>query len=177
MSNPQEQADECCCVVLGIMVVRMVPGTVHSNNTGTAAVRTVQYCTVRTVLCRFLSYRYLRAREHRAPYLSHIIFAHFSQLAHHIIHFLHLILILSQGSCAIEPILHTNHVLDLVYRYETKRIMSLDPSVLSSKRVVYVGGLADQVTVDLLRAAMIPFGPIKSVEMVSHFISLRIFYS
>jgi hypothetical protein len=42
-----------------------------------------------------------------------------------------------------------------------------DPSVLASKRVVYVGGLADEATPALVRAAMIPFGPIKSIDMVS----------
>ena len=43
--------------------------------------------------------------------------------------------------------------------------MTLDASVLSSKRVVYVGGLPDRATSDLLRAAMIPFGPLKGVEL------------
>lgn len=42
-----------------------------------------------------------------------------------------------------------------------------DPTILSSKRAVYVGGLADAVTPQLLRAAMIPFGPIKSLDIVS----------
>jgi len=41
-----------------------------------------------------------------------------------------------------------------------------DPTILASKRAVYVGDLADRVTPDLLRAAMIPFGPIKSLDMV-----------
>ena len=41
-----------------------------------------------------------------------------------------------------------------------------DVSVLNSKRVVYVGGLADEVTIPLLRACMIPFGPIHSIDMV-----------
>ncbi|CAB9503283.1 trans isomerase E [Seminavis robusta] len=40
-----------------------------------------------------------------------------------------------------------------------------DPSILNSKRVVYVGGLADEVTIPLLRACMIPFGPIHSIDM------------
>ncbi|GKY97262.1 hypothetical protein MPSEU_000684600 [Mayamaea pseudoterrestris] len=43
--------------------------------------------------------------------------------------------------------------------------MTLDASTLSSKRVVYVGGIADQATSDILHAAMLPFGPIKSVEL------------
>jgi RNA recognition motif-containing protein len=42
-----------------------------------------------------------------------------------------------------------------------------DPTILSSKRAVYVGGLADEVTSQLLRAAMIPFGDIKSLDIVS----------
>jgi hypothetical protein len=41
-----------------------------------------------------------------------------------------------------------------------------DASVLNSKRVVYVGGLAGEVTIPLLRACMIPFGPIHSIDMV-----------
>jgi peptidyl-prolyl isomerase E (cyclophilin E) len=40
-----------------------------------------------------------------------------------------------------------------------------DPTVLSSKRAVYVGGLADDVTPQFLRAAMIPFGTIKSLDI------------
>jgi hypothetical protein len=42
-----------------------------------------------------------------------------------------------------------------------------DPTILASKRAVYVGGLADGITPQLLRAAMIPFGPIKSLDIVS----------
>jgi RNA recognition motif-containing protein len=42
----------------------------------------------------------------------------------------------------------------------------VDPLVLGSKRVVFVGGLADETTTQLLRAAMIPFGSIKSVDIV-----------
>ena len=41
------------------------------------------------------------------------------------------------------------------------------PTTIASKRVVYVGGLAKDVTIPLLRAAMIPFGDIKSVDIVS----------
>ena len=39
--------------------------------------------------------------------------------------------------------------------------------MLLSKRAVYVGGLADGVTTTVLRAAMIPFGDIKNVDIVS----------
>ncbi len=49
----------------------------------------------------------------------------------------------------------------------TSTAPSSDPTILSSKRAVYVGGLADEVTPQLLRAAMIPFGPIKSLDIVS----------
>jgi RNA recognition motif-containing protein len=42
-----------------------------------------------------------------------------------------------------------------------------DPTILASKRAVYVGGLAPSVTSQLLRAAMIPFGNIKSLDIVS----------
>jgi peptidyl-prolyl isomerase E (cyclophilin E) len=36
---------------------------------------------------------------------------------------------------------------------------------LHSRRALYVGGLADEVTEETLRAAFLPFGPLKSVEM------------
>ena len=36
---------------------------------------------------------------------------------------------------------------------------------LHSRRALYVGGLADDVTEEMLRAAFLPFGPLKSVEM------------
>ena len=39
--------------------------------------------------------------------------------------------------------------------------------VLHSRRSLYVGGLADEVTESSLRAAMIPFGPMQSIEIVS----------
>ena len=41
-----------------------------------------------------------------------------------------------------------------------------DAAVLNSKRVIYVGGLNDDVTIPVLRACMIPFGPIHSIDMV-----------
>lgn len=37
--------------------------------------------------------------------------------------------------------------------------------LVASKRVVYVGGLADDVTQQVLRSAMIPFGNIKSLDI------------
>lgn len=43
---------------------------------------------------------------------------------------------------------------------------AVQASAVASKRVVFVGGLADGANVTLLRAAMIPFGPITSVDMV-----------
>lgn len=43
---------------------------------------------------------------------------------------------------------------------------AVQASAVASKRVVFVGGLADGANVSLLRAAMIPFGPIASVDMV-----------
>ena len=42
-----------------------------------------------------------------------------------------------------------------------------DPTILSSKRTIYVGGLAPSANQQLLRAAMIPFGNIKSLDIVS----------
>eukprot|EP00934_Nitzschia_sp_Nitz4_P006332 Nitzschia sp. Nitz4//scaffold25_size161228//129122//129636//NITZ4_002453-RA/size161228-processed-gene-0.170-mRNA-1//1//CDS//3329544655//6322//frame0 len=44
-------------------------------------------------------------------------------------------------------------------------VAASDPTILSSKRALYVGGLAGGVTPQLLRAAMIPFGPIKSLDI------------
>jgi hypothetical protein len=44
-----------------------------------------------------------------------------------------------------------------------------DPSILASKRVVHIGGIADNATVSLVRAAMIPFGNIKNCDIVSTF--------
>lgn len=38
--------------------------------------------------------------------------------------------------------------------------------VLHSRRGLYVGGLEESVTEVVLRAAMIPFGPIKTIDMV-----------
>ena len=38
---------------------------------------------------------------------------------------------------------------------------------LQSRRVLYVGGLEDSVQEPTLRAAMIPFGPIQSIDIVS----------
>lgn len=40
-------------------------------------------------------------------------------------------------------------------------------SLLQSRRTLHVGGLAEQVADATLRAAFIPFGPIKSIDIVS----------
>lgn len=45
-------------------------------------------------------------------------------------------------------------------------VSSVDPATLASKRVVYVGGLPDRANVAMVRAAMIPFGDIRSLDMV-----------
>ena len=37
--------------------------------------------------------------------------------------------------------------------------------LVASKRVVYVGGLAEDVSQQILRSAMIPFGTIKSLDI------------
>ena len=47
----------------------------------------------------------------------------------------------------------------------------VDPAVLASKRVVFIGALPDDATVTMVRAAMIPFGDIKSVDMVRNVVS------
>jgi len=38
-------------------------------------------------------------------------------------------------------------------------------TIIQSRRSLYVGGLADELKEETLRAAMIPFGPIKSIEI------------
>lgn len=43
--------------------------------------------------------------------------------------------------------------------------ITADPSILASKRAIYVGGLAEGVNPQILRAAMIPFGNIKSLDI------------
>jgi peptidyl-prolyl isomerase E (cyclophilin E) len=47
--------------------------------------------------------------------------------------------------------------------------MSSDPTIeaniVTSKRVVYVGGLGDDITQHIVRAAFIPFGNLKSVDI------------
>lgn len=42
----------------------------------------------------------------------------------------------------------------------------VNPALLASKRVVHIGGLAEETTSAVLRAACIPFGDIKSVDLV-----------
>ena len=42
-----------------------------------------------------------------------------------------------------------------------------DPTILASKRAIHVGGLSTEATTELLRAAFIPFGNIKSLDIVS----------
>lgn len=40
-----------------------------------------------------------------------------------------------------------------------------DVTILASKRALYVGGLADEVTPAMVRAAFIPFGTVKTIDM------------
>lgn len=61
--------------------------------------------------------------------------------------------------------LFANYLLD-IFPTMTSTAAS-DPTILSSKRAVYVGGLDKEVTPQLLRAALIPFGNIKSLDIVS----------
>jgi len=42
---------------------------------------------------------------------------------------------------------------------------AVEATLLASKRVVYVGGLGDNVNQNIVRAAFIPFGPLKSVDI------------
>ena len=43
---------------------------------------------------------------------------------------------------------------------------AVDATGLATKRVVYVGGLAEEASITVVRASMIPFGNIKSVDIV-----------
>ena len=45
-------------------------------------------------------------------------------------------------------------------------VASASSKSFQSRRTLYVGGLEDAVTQSLLHASFIPFGPIKSVELV-----------
>jgi peptidyl-prolyl isomerase E (cyclophilin E) len=42
---------------------------------------------------------------------------------------------------------------------------AVEATLLASKRVVYVGGLGDNVNQNIVRAAFIPFGTLKSVDI------------
>lgn len=46
-------------------------------------------------------------------------------------------------------------------------------SLLQSRRILYVGGLSNEVADVTLRAAFIPFGPIKSIDIVSNKVCRR----
>lgn len=45
--------------------------------------------------------------------------------------------------------------------------MAVSENIVQSRRALYVGGIGEDVHQTTLRAAMIPFGPIKSVDIVS----------
>jgi peptidyl-prolyl isomerase E (cyclophilin E) len=45
--------------------------------------------------------------------------------------------------------------------------MAASENIVQSRRALYVGGIGEGVNQTTLRAAMIPFGPIKSVDIVS----------
>eukprot|EP00957_Ditylum_brightwellii_P136022 10372775-Ditylum_brightwellii.AAC.2 len=51
----------------------------------------------------------------------------------------------------------------------SEEIATKQEPLLQSRRSLYVGGLAEDVTEPTIRAAMIPFGPIKSIDMVRLF--------
>lgn len=52
--------------------------------------------------------------------------------------------------------------------------MAVSENIVQSRRVLYVGGIGDDVNQNTLRAAMIPFGPIKSVDIVSFYRQFQI---
>jgi len=45
-------------------------------------------------------------------------------------------------------------------------------AAITTKRVVFVGGIVEEATKELVRAAMIPFGPIQVVDMVGSFLTV-----
>jgi RNA recognition motif-containing protein len=47
--------------------------------------------------------------------------------------------------------------------------MAVSENIVQSRRALYVGGIGEDVNQNMLRAAMIPFGPIKSVDIVSFY--------
>jgi hypothetical protein len=47
--------------------------------------------------------------------------------------------------------------------------MAVSENIVQSRRALYVGGIGEDVNQTMLRAAMIPFGPIKSVDIVSFY--------
>ena len=49
---------------------------------------------------------------------------------------------------------------------EDVAVSTIDPILVSTKRVVFVGGLPQATTVAMIRAATIPFGNIQSIDMV-----------
>ena len=49
---------------------------------------------------------------------------------------------------------------------EDVAVSTIDPILVSTKRVVFVGGLPQGTTVAMIRAATIPFGNIQSIDMV-----------
>jgi peptidyl-prolyl isomerase E (cyclophilin E) len=40
-----------------------------------------------------------------------------------------------------------------------------EAAILQSRRAIYVGGIAEEVNSTILRAAFIPFGPVKAIEL------------
>jgi RNA recognition motif-containing protein len=53
--------------------------------------------------------------------------------------------------------------------------MAVSETIVQSKRALYVGGLGDDVSQVTLRAAFIPFGPLKTIDIVSR--KSRTFFS
>jgi hypothetical protein len=55
---------------------------------------------------------------------------------------------------------------DVDVHHEAVESMIIDPILLSTKRVIFVGGVPAAATIPMIRAAMIPFGNIQSIDMV-----------
>jgi hypothetical protein len=68
----------------------------------------------------------------------------------------------SQSVCAVSAV---SLVVAKVLCSKTKRSMS----AISKKNILYVGGLDGQVTEEILHAAFIPFGELKSIQIPKDF--------
>ena len=60
--------------------------------------------------------------------------------------------------------LYTSYILNRLYNNTVSRLSS-DIKMSRKKNIIYVGGLDTNVTEEILHAAFIPFGDIKSIQI------------